>query len=117
VVKEGRLRPRDYVFDRARAMMAMAEALACWAHEDPPVVGLALRPLLEVLPPCVSRKEVSTLLGIPVSAKTLRNLDSLGKGPRIRFKDECSGVVLYPAPFLLEWIERRGLVLLVSKTM
>lgn len=106
--------PTDNVFDRGRAMMAMAEALAAEMDEEPPAVGHALRSLLEVLPPCVSRRDVSRLLGVPVSAKTLRNLDCLGKGPRMRFKDEQSGTVMYPAPFLLEWLEKRGLALRVA---
>ena len=100
---------------RGRATMRMACALASAAHIEPPEIGDALRHLLDILPPFVSRKDVSRLLGVPIGAGAMRNLDAQGKGPRMSKKDTVSGVVLYPAPYLLEWIEKRGFVTLAAE--
>lgn len=99
---------------RAQAQMLAAEACARLARTDPPRVGAALRPLLDILPPFIARKHVTTQLGLPITAGRLRDLDSLGQGPRVRCKDETSGEVMYPAAYLLEWVESRGFAVLAS---
>ena len=103
-------------FDHASAVLAgrimVAEALAIRYGVEPPKLT-DLAPLLLDLPPFISRESVSSVLGMPVSAKTMRNHDCLGTGPRLRFS--VSNKVVYPAAFLLEWVEQQDLRALVSK--
>lgn len=64
-----------------------------------------LKEIENTLPPTIARKNVSKLLGGIVSAKTLANLDSIGKGPKRKFK--IGKTVCYYTTDLLEWIENR----------
>ena len=50
--------------------------------QENPIVGL----LSESLPPIIARKDVAKLTFRLVSAKTMANRDSLGTGPKKRFK-------------------------------
>lgn len=82
----------------------------------PPVVTYLL-PMLFDMPSVVSREDMSRRVGIPLSARTLANLDSLDKGPRLRFKDPESGRIVYPAAFVLEWLEERGFQPLIARVV
>lgn len=53
----------------------------------------------------VSRQEAFKFSGGVVSAKTLANADSMGKGPKQRMK--FGRVVAYPVDALCEWLESR----------
>lgn len=103
-------------FDHAQAVLAgrlmAAEALALRYGVEPPTLQ-DLAPLLLDIPPFVTRESVSSVLGIPVSSKTMRNHDCLGTGPRLRFS--VSNKVVYPAAFLLEWVEQQDLRPSVAK--
>lgn len=60
------------------------------------------------LPPIISRDHVSEILGGVISAKTLANLDSEGKGPkRIRVGRK----VIYLTDDFLKWLENRSVIL------
>ena len=50
--------------------------------QENPIVGL----LSQSLPPIIARKDVAKLTFGLVSAKTMANRDSLGTGPKKRFK-------------------------------
>lgn len=103
-------------FDHVSVILAgrimMAEALATKYGVAPPKLK-ELAPLLVDLPPFISRESVSSVLGLPVSSKTMTNHDYLGIGPRLRFR--VAGKIVYPAAFLLEWVELQDLRPLVSK--
>lgn len=103
-------------FELASAVLAgrlkVTEALSLRYGVTPPRLG-ALESLLVDLPPFISREGVSSVLGLPVSAKTLTNHDYLGTGPRLRFR--VAGKVVYPAAFLLEWVEQQDLQSVISK--
>lgn len=103
-------------FDHASAILAgrimMAESLAAKYGVEPPRLA-DLASLLVDLPPFISRESVSSVLGLPVSSKTMTNHDYLGTGPRLRFR--VAGKIVYPAAFLLEWIELQDLRPLVAK--
>lgn len=90
-----------------KGRLAVAEALAVRYGVEPPSL-CQLRPLLLDLPPLVARDAVQAVLGVPVASKTLSNHDASGTGPRLRF--QVAGRVVYPAAFLLEWLERQGMV-------
>ena len=98
-------------FDHASAVLAgrimAAEALAARYGVEPPRLD-DLAPMLLDMPPFVSRESVSAVLGMPLSSKTMRNHDCLGTGPRLRFS--VANKVVYPAAFLLEWVERQNLL-------
>lgn len=103
-------------FDQASALLAArimaAEALALRYGVEPPALT-DLAPLLLDIPPFVTRESVSAVLGMPVSSKTMRNHDCLGTGPRLRFS--VANKVVYPAAFLLEWVEQQDLRPSVAK--
>lgn len=61
--------------------------------------------LAEQLPPFIIRNEIHIKFGLIISSKTLANLDSLGLGPRERFK--VGKNVAYPTKSLLEWLDKR----------
>lgn len=98
------------VFEYASAILAgrlkVTEALSFRHGIAPPQLG-ELESLLVGLPPFLSRESVSSVLGVPVTAKTLTNHDYLGTGPRLRFR--VAGKVVYPAAFLLEWLEQQDM--------
>lgn len=96
------------------ARMAFAEELAK-KHKIKPPRLTTLRTVLASLPPVVSRAGVSTLLGVPLSGKTLANHDAAGTGPRLRLV--CGGVVFYPVAFLLEWLESRGVEVVLVRDL
>ncbi len=58
------------------------------------------------LPPFIIRKDIPLLFGSIISSKTLANLDSLGCGPRERFK--VGKYVAYPTNSLLDWLDKRA---------
>lgn len=89
-----------------------AEALASRYGVEPPKLT-DLAPLLLDIPPFITRESVSSVLGMPVSSKTMRNHDCLGTGPRLRFS--VANKVVYPAAFLLEWVEQQDLRPSVAK--
>jgi len=62
----------------------------------------------EKLPPIIARKKVGRFTGGWVTAKTLANDDYRGLGPRKRLSSASLGVA-YPTPFLLEYLERKGI--------
>jgi len=61
----------------------------------------------EKLPPIIARSEVGKLLGGVIHPKTLANLDSLGKGPKNRFRSGRK--VAYKTEDLLEWLSSRSM--------
>jgi hypothetical protein len=65
--------------------------------------------LRDQLPPIISRDRVEDLLGGVISAKTLANLDSLGKGPKGRMRS--GGKIVYGRDNLLEWLDNRTKIL------
>lgn len=67
-----------------------------------------LSKLIPKLPPLISRDHVEELLGGVISAKTLANLDSLGKGPK---RMRVGRKVVYLTGDLLEWLETRTVIL------
>ena len=103
-------------FDQASALLAArimaAEALALRYGVEPPTLK-NLAPLLLDIPPFVTRESVGSVLGLPVSPKTLANHDYLGTGPRLRFL--VNNKTVYPAAFLLEWAEGQNFRSIVSK--
>lgn len=104
------------MYDRASAVLAarmmVAEALASrYGVAAPALKDLA--PLLVDLPAFISRESVGSVLGLPVSPKTLANHDYLGTGPRLRFL--VNNKTVYPAAFLLEWAEAQNFRSIVSK--
>ena len=60
-----------------------------------------LSTLLSKLPPIIARDQVHKLLGGVISAKTLANLDSEGKGPK---RMRIGRKVVYKADGFLEWL-------------
>ncbi len=65
--------------------------------------------LRENLPPIISRDHVSQILGGVISAKTLANLDSEGKGPKKRIR--VGRKVAYLTDDFLKWLEKRSVIL------
>jgi len=61
--------------------------------------------IIEELPPIMSRKRASELLGGAVSYKSLANADSLGNGPP-RYK--VGKTVVYVTKDLIAWIASRS---------
>ena len=87
------------------ALRKISAALLADQHGiEPPHVDKLAGLLLE-LPPFIARADVNTMLGSVVDVRTLANLDSLGKGPRMRMR--IGNRVVYPTAYLLEWIEDR----------
>ena len=64
--------------------------------------------LRENLPPIISRDHVSDILGGVISAKTLANLDSEGKGPK---RMRIGRKIVYRTDDLLEWLVARTISL------
>lgn len=62
--------------------------------------------IADKLPPVIARKEVARILGGIIAPKTLANLDSLGEGPKARFK--IGRNVAYITADLLAWLEERA---------
>ena len=56
------------------------------------------------LPPVIARDHVPKLLGGVISAKTLANLDSEGRGPK---RARVGRKVVYITADLLQWLETR----------
>ncbi len=78
-----------------------------WAEAfdvDPPRVT-AMWPLLHRLPPLIPRCRVAELLPDTVSAEKIRLDERKKKGPRVRFKGGGKTSIVYPAPYLLEYLE------------
>jgi hypothetical protein len=61
---------------------------------------------LNGFPPAISRQEVPKYFGGAVSAKTLANYDSAGKGPAGAFK--VGRTVMYPTFAIAEWLDKRA---------
>lgn len=66
--------------------------------------NVLVRQLRATLPLVFKRSQVEDLTGGMVKAKTLANLDSLGKGPE-RFR--LGKLVAYEREAFLAWLERR----------
>ena len=64
--------------------------------------------LSEKLPPIISRDHIEKLLGGIISAKSLANLDSLGKGPK---RMKIGRKVAYRTEDLLYWLDARTKIL------
>lgn len=62
--------------------------------------------LLDVLPPFIARKKVPWFTGGAISSKKMANDDALSIGPRVRQK--IGDTIVYPTPFFLEYLERKG---------
>lgn len=62
--------------------------------------------LKDRLPPTISRSEIDCRLGGAISAKTLANLDSLGKGPEGRHR--VGRKIVYQTDLLLAWLDSRS---------
>jgi len=60
--------------------------------------------LSKTLPPLISRDHVEDYLGGVITAKTLANLDSEGKGPKLM---RIGRKVAYMTADLLEWLSQR----------
>ena len=116
--REPSLEIQEFVpmYDKAATILAArlmtAEALALRYGVTPPKLG-ELAPLLVDLPAFISRESVGSVLGLPVSPKTLANHDYLGTGPRLRFL--IANKTVYPAAFLLEWAEEQNFRPIVGK--
>ena len=65
---------------------------------------LKLETLSKTLPPLISRDHVEKYLGGVITAKTLANLDSEGKGPK---RMRIGRKVAYMTEDLLEWLSLR----------
>ena len=72
------------------------------------LMEMILGDLVKNLPPIISRDHIEKLLGGIISAKTLANLDSLGKGPK---RMTIGRKVAYRTEHLLEWLEKRTKIL------
>ena len=72
---------------------------------EPPRVNKLAGLLLE-LPPLIARTDVRAMVGMDIDERSLANLDSLGKGPRMRMR--VGRRVVYPTAYLLEWIEEKA---------
>ena len=61
--------------------------------------------LKTALPPLISRNHIEKFLGGVISAKTLANLDSEGKGPK---RMRIGRKIAYLTEDLLAWLEARS---------
>lgn len=66
---------------------------------------------LDKLPPFIARKEVKYFTGGALSGRTLANDDSMQRGPLVRHV--CNGHVMYPTEYLLEYLEKKGILTIV----
>lgn len=60
---------------------------------------------LHEYPPVIARHRVAELTGGAIAPKTLANADSMGCGPRERFK--VGRTICYPREALLAWLDER----------
>lgn len=74
-----------------------------------------LKDLLAKLPPVIARKEVKFFMGGIISPQTLANADNTGTGPAVRYRINDS--IVYPTPFLLEYLEKKGVQVIVPPTL
>lgn len=83
---------------------------------EPRVTYLA--PLLAALPPLVPRAQIGKryLQGV-ISAAAVRRDQDRHRGPRVFFKGDGKIGVLYPAPFLIEYLEKRRVKAYVSEQL
>lgn len=70
-----------------------------------------LKPFLDLLPPMIARKEVKHFTGGAIASQTLANADNTGKGPDVRIK--IGENVVYPTAFLLAYMEKQGVKVIV----
>lgn len=77
-----------------------------------------LAPLLATLPPLVPRAQIGKryLEGI-ISAAAVRRDQDRHRGPRIHLKGEGKIGVMYPAPFLIEYLEQRRVKAYVNEQL
>lgn len=74
-----------------------------------------LKPLLAKLPPMIARKEVKHFTGGVISPQTLANADNTGTGPAVRYRINDS--IVYPTSFLLHYLEKKGVQVIVTPTL
>ena len=60
---------------------------------------------LAQMPPLICRKDVGHWIGM--ASQTLAGADAAGTGPRVRYI--IGRRVVYPAAYLLEWLESQGI--------
>lgn len=87
--------------------MTLEEAI----QQAGPAKVRVLASLQQKLPPIVARGDADRLTGGLVSQKTLAIHDSEGKGPRVRLA--FKGKVAYPSDYFLEYLELRGVRVVV----
>ncbi|MFI3272002.1 MAG: hypothetical protein R3Y11_07885 [Pseudomonadota bacterium] len=74
--------------------------------DGPPVHLTTLGAYVDFLPPWIARKRVDWFTGGAFTPKKLANDDGLGTGPLVRTK--VGDTVVYPTPYFLEYLERKG---------
>lgn len=77
---------------------------------ETPAQVTVLAEFIEKLPPIIARKKVAYFTGGLVAPKTLRNEDCKGTGPRERMATTLG--TAYPTPYLLEWLEQKGVTII-----
>jgi len=71
---------------------------------------ISLKALADNWPsPYVAREEIERFSGGIITTKYIANLDSMGTGPKGRFR--CGRKVVYPVASLVEFMESRSIAL------